>query len=93
MRSETPNSTASSTATAAVKAYERDVYPTTVAGFPKRGRSARYRKVFRLDGSIHTDEWTSITSLWFRGNRLILEYLQHIATASSLHPRSDEECT
>ena len=59
----------------AVKAYARDDYPLTMDAFRHRGRSAKYRKVFRLDGHLRADEWSTITSLWFRGNQLILEYL------------------
>ncbi|MEA3075283.1 MAG: hypothetical protein QOF60_191 [Actinomycetota bacterium] len=62
----------------AVKAYEAATYPTTVADFPDRGRSARYRKVFRLDGTIATDDWSLVTALWFRGNTLIVEYLSGV---------------
>lgn len=59
----------------AVKGYAANTYPTTVSDFPRRGRSTRYRKVFRLDGTISTEDWSLVASLWFRGNQLILEYL------------------
>lgn len=45
--------------------------------------AARYRKVFRLDGDIETDAWSHIAARWFRGNRLMGEYLQGIATDSA----------
>jgi len=57
-----------------------ETYPTTAADFPRRGRSTRYRKVFRLDGTISTDDWSLVASLWFRGNQLILEYLGGLDT-------------
>lgn len=59
----------------AVKGYQPDSYPRTVKDFASRGKSDRYRKVFRLDGDIETDDWARVASLWFRGNRLVLEYL------------------
>jgi hypothetical protein len=59
----------------AVKAYEHGHYPTTIQEFPRRGKGTHYRKVFRLDGQLATGEWSTLTALWFRGNRLILEYL------------------
>lgn len=62
----------------AVKAYAADTYPRTAADFPYRARSDRYRKVFRLDGDIPTDEWADIVPMWFRGNLLILEYLNEL---------------
>jgi hypothetical protein len=64
----------------AVKGYQRDRYPRTVNGFADRGRSDRYRKVFRLDGEIQTDDWSRVASLWFRGNQLVLEYLAGLGT-------------
>lgn len=61
-----------------MKAYAADTYPRTAADFPYRARSDRYRKVFRLDGDIPTDEWAEIVPMWFRGNLLILEYLNEL---------------
>jgi hypothetical protein len=63
----------------AVKAYESAGYPTSVTEFAGRGRSAMYRKVFRLDGSMSTDSWSMVAGLWFRGNQLILEYLSGLS--------------
>jgi hypothetical protein len=63
----------------AVKAYDRGRYPTSLAEFARRGRSLRYRKVFRLDGQMSADDWSRVTALWFRGNRLVLEYLTGLA--------------
>jgi hypothetical protein len=59
----------------AVKGYQPHLYPRAVNDFASRGRSDRYRKVFRLDGEIQTYDWSRVASLWFRGNRLVLEYL------------------
>jgi hypothetical protein len=65
----------------AVKGYEKVTYPTTVEDFKTRGRAPHYRKVFRLDGEITASAWSALTSFWFRGNRLILEYLSGLAEA------------
>lgn len=66
----------------AVKAFERSSYPQTPAEFAERGRGVHYRKVFRLDGSIPTETWSAVASQWFRGNRLILEYLSSLSGSS-----------
>lgn len=59
----------------AVKAYERSTYPRALADFAGRGKGRHYRKVFRLDGSFPVETWSAAAAQWFRGNRLILEYL------------------
>lgn len=59
----------------AVKAYERSTYPRALADFAGRGKGRHYRKVFRLDGSFPVETWSAVAAQWFRGNRLILEYL------------------
>ena len=59
----------------AVKGYLPETYPVVQQDFARRGKSDRYRKVFRIDGSFPADAWSAIASQWFRGNRLILEYL------------------
>lgn len=43
------------------------------------GKSARYRKLFRIDGSISTDDWSNVVVGWFRGNRLVEEYLSTLS--------------
>jgi len=59
----------------AVKAYERASYPRFVKDFRERERPAHYRKVFRLDGEIRTEQWSNVVAQWFRGNLLVKEYL------------------
>lgn len=59
----------------AVKAYEPSTYPRAQQDFRRREKSARYRKVFRLDGEFSADAWSALAAQWFRGNRLVLEYL------------------
>ncbi|MGW5918510.1 hypothetical protein ACWFPY_05930 [Nocardia fluminea] len=43
-------------------------------------KSATYRKVFRVDGAITTEQWATLTARWFRGNTLIVEYLEGTGT-------------
>ena len=61
----------------AVRAYDKDAYASrSVEGrFPSQTRATAYRKVFRLDGEIRTDDWSSVVALWFRHNELVREYL------------------
>lgn len=61
----------------AVRAYNPEQYADRVTRPYMTGRpsSSKYRKVFRVDGHITTDEWSELAARWFRGNRLILEYL------------------
>lgn len=66
----------------AVKAFDRSCYPQTPAEFEARGRGVHYRKVFRLDGGIPTETWSAVASQWFRGNRLIVEYLSSLSGSS-----------
>lgn len=64
-----------------VKAFERENYPRVVEQFANRGKGRWYRKVFRMDGEIETDQWSQVTALWFRGNKLVLEYLSGLGSA------------
>jgi hypothetical protein len=59
----------------AVKAYDPSTYPLSQRDFRRREKSARYRKVFRLDGEFSVEAWSALTAQWFRGNQLVLEYL------------------
>lgn len=65
----------------AVKAYKREGYPRVAEQFAGRGKGHHYRKVFRMDGEIQTDHWSNVAALWFRGNRLVLEYLSGLGQA------------
>lgn len=62
----------------AVKAYSQEDYLAEEGKpFPSCA-TKHYRKVFRLDGLIETKLWSEIAAFWFRGNPLILEYLQGV---------------
>lgn len=66
----------------AIRAYTTEQYAARSKKEFITGResAAQYRKVFRLDGGVETDAWSNIAAQWFRGNRLITEYLQGIST-------------
>lgn len=59
----------------AVKAFAAASYPRAQQDFKSRGKGDRYRKLFRIDGEFPTAAWSKVASSWFRGNRLINEYL------------------
>lgn len=61
----------------AVRAYSPAGYAAREQErMPPRTRAARYRKVFRIDGRIATDDWSKVVASWFRGNFLTMEYLK-----------------
>jgi len=60
----------------AVRCYTSEQYSDRQAEkVHTTSKSAKYRKLFRLDGSISTDDWSNVVIGWFRGNRLVEEYL------------------
>lgn len=61
----------------AVRAYSEPAYAEReqrefVTGRPS---ATQYRKLFRVDGVISTNEWSHVVTQWFRHNRLVSEYL------------------
>lgn len=60
----------------AIRAYEPDPYLERLDNLIDRaGKQAIYTKLFRLDGALPVDLWKQVLTDWFRGNRLIPEYL------------------
>lgn len=59
----------------AVKAFAAANYPRAQRDFKIRAKGDRYRKLFRIDGEFPTAAWSEVASSWFRGNRLVNEYL------------------
>ncbi len=59
----------------AVKAFTAVRYPRAQHDFKNRGKGDRYRKLFRIDGEFPVAAWSEVACSWFRGNRLINEYL------------------
>ena len=68
----------------AVRAYTSEQYETRTSKNYMTGRESatRYRKVFRIDGTIDTDAWSNIAARWFRGNLLMKEYLDGLAAGA-----------
>jgi hypothetical protein len=64
----------------AVRAYDDPTFESRSQNEIARSIQAnRYRKVFRIDGSITTAEWSDIVAKWFRHNSLVTEYLAGVA--------------
>jgi hypothetical protein len=60
----------------AIRAYEPYPYLERLDHLIDRaGKQAIYTKLFRLDGALSVDLWKQVLTDWFRGNRLIPEYL------------------
>lgn len=60
----------------AVRMYEDATFAARGGeAMPTATNADRYRKVFRIDGSIETQEWSHIVAKWFRHNQLAFEYL------------------
>ncbi|CCH74605.1 hypothetical protein BN11_4600003 [Nostocoides australiense Ben110] len=62
----------------AVRAYDPDSYTARCEKQYVTGRESatHYRKLFRVDGAISTQDWSDIVARWFRHNRLASEYLK-----------------
>lgn len=60
----------------AVKVYPGDQYAQRLSSnMPDVPRVLHKPKVFRIDGNIDVDTWASLTSLFFKGNRMVRDYL------------------
>jgi hypothetical protein len=60
----------------AIRAYGGDAYLERIANrIDRAGKHATYTKLFRLDGAIPVETWKRVLSDFYRGNRLIPEYL------------------
>jgi len=59
----------------AVKVYLADDYSARFGAYiPKEPRSHAKLKLFRIDGAIDVDQWTELTSHFFKGNEMLIEY-------------------
>ena len=60
----------------AIRAYEGYAYLERIdCSIDRAGKQSDYTKLFRLDGSIPVNSWKRILTDFFRGNKLIPEYL------------------
>lgn len=64
----------------AVRAYDAPAYARRVERMfvTERQSATHYRKLFRVDGVITTDQWSNVVAQWFRHNHLVIEYLASI---------------
>jgi hypothetical protein len=76
----------------AIRAYDSEAYLERI-GFriDRAGKHAAYTKLFRLDGAIPTADWKRVLSDFFRGNRLIPEYLGAEMEGDFVPPPSEDE--
>lgn len=60
----------------AIRAYAGDAYLNRIdQPINRAGKHAEYTKLFRLDGPLPVPVWKCVLTDWYRGNRLIPEYL------------------
>lgn len=60
----------------AIRAYTSDAYLERIERrIDRAGKHAGYTKLFRLDGALPVVTWKRVLTDWYRGNRLIPEYL------------------
>ena len=59
----------------AAKVYSSDAYAARFdTELPNEPRCQRKIKLFRVDGEIETDSWIDLTTFFFRGNEMVVEY-------------------
>ncbi len=62
----------------AVKIYERDRYKHRYDNKMTHALKSEYKpKLFRIDGPISDTEWAQLINFFFRGNEMVLEYLNN----------------
>ncbi len=60
----------------AVKIYERDSYQQRYDSKMTEAHKSKYKpKLFRIDEPISDEEWAQLITFFFRGNEMVLEYL------------------
>jgi len=60
----------------AIRAYGGDAYLERIdARIDRAGKHSRYTKLFRLDGALPISNWKVVLTDFYRGNRLLPEYL------------------
>lgn len=60
----------------AIRAYSADAYLKRIeCRIDRAGKRSDYTKLFRLDGKLPVPAWKRVLTDWYRGNRLIPEYL------------------
>lgn len=60
----------------AIRAYPGDAYMERIgAAIDRAGKRSDYSKIFRLDGALPVPTWKRLLTDFYRGNRLVPEYL------------------
>ena len=60
----------------AIRSYPGDAYMERIERrIDRAGKHAEYTKLFRLDGALPVAMWKRVLTDWYRGNRLIPEYV------------------
>ncbi|MBY8335585.1 hypothetical protein KYN89_00855 [Alteriqipengyuania sp. NZ-12B] len=60
----------------AIRAYPSEAYLERIERrIDRAGKHSDYTKLFRLDGALPVSMWKRVLTDWYRGNRLIPEYL------------------
>lgn len=82
----------------AIRAYGGEAYLERIdRSIDRAGKQSDYTKLFRLDGSIPVNSWKRVLTDFYRGNKLVPEYLgapleDIIDQASSTDSELVEEC-
>lgn len=69
----------------AVRGYRPETYERRAAepsGLGPKVEPDAYRKLWRIDGAISTDDWSNMVARWYRHNELALEYLAQLTTGT-----------
>jgi len=53
---------------------------------PRNAKSTHYVKLFRIDGSVDLDDWLSLTSMFYKGNEMIIEYFDPVLFDRKIRP-------
>ncbi len=79
----------------AAKVYASSTYAARLGTqMPNQPRPERYVKLFRVDGAIDLSHWLNLTSMFFRGNEMIIEYFDPELFSREFQPLIDRrrEC-
>lgn len=72
----------------AAKVYAQDVYPDRVdRTMPNNLRPNHYVKLFRVDGETALEDWLSLTSMFYKGNEMLIEYFDPELFDAKFRPR------
>ena len=67
----------------AIRAYSGDKYIDRLdQSIDRAGKHSEYTKLFRFDGALVVSDWKSLSTDFFRGNWLVMEYLEGEAPSS-----------